>query len=249
MLNIVLPQNPVNLHDNHINPAQPYNLFSILKKKAKFRSEMKQYEERLALLEKQWPGLKACKYDVDWYSRKCLYGFLKEFQTQLFHIETKCVRIKELRDAIEKIEPKEPLIIDVVPRKDTPIGYHKEIIVNMSGFGVLDDLYNLMEDAQKEVAFLNQDPWRFGFAGKHFFVISINYENRYLMQIAQETRGHINPYYAVACCPSRYLDIVGIKDKDKEIKNLEKRLQELKINKIMADNGFDENGRLLKKIN
>ena len=211
---------------------------------------MKQYEERLALLEKQWPGLKACKYDVGWYSRKRFRDCSHEFRMILFHLSSKCKKIKELQNEIESYETKPDYdfpMISIVPRKDQPIKYHKELIPDLNGFGVLNDIYNSIEDANKEAAFLNKDPWKYGFAGKHFFVISNDYGNRYLMQIVQEIRGHTNPYYAVACCPSRYLDIVGIKDKENEIKNLEKRLQELKINKIMADNGFDENGRLLNK--
>ena len=252
MLNIVLPPKPEKPQNNVGNHQRPYNLISLLLPKIRYRSEMRQYEERLALLEKQWPGLKACKYDVDWYSRKCFRDYSHKFGMILFHLSCKCKEIKKLQDEIESYETKPNYnlpLISVAPGKDLPIKYPKELMPCLGGFEVFNDIYNSPKDASDEATELNNQKWTYGFMGKHFFVVS-NLSYLELFEQGFPVGNNSNKiFYAVASCPSYYSDIVGILDKEKEIGTLEKRLQELKINKIMADNGFDENGRLLKKNN
>ncbi len=214
-------------------------------------------------MEKRWPGLKDCEYNVGWYSRKRFYDFLPRFELELLWLSEICKKIKELKDEIESYERKytEPALISISKRKIDPTSYFKELIECEAGFGVFVDLYDTLECADKDAETLNRLGYLYGFESKYFFVISnlddigindklgaafylkkIKYLSSNISGIHSENES--NPFYVVASCPLSYCSIIKIPNKSEKVRALEKRLEELKVNKLMDDNGFDENGRL-----
>jgi hypothetical protein len=258
MLNITLPPKPEK-KEFKADGKQPYNLISLLIPKIRYKSEMKQYEERLAMVEKQWPGLKECKYDVEWYSRKRFHDFLSKIYVDLFYLRMDGEKIVKLNKEIRECEEEKygPVMISVVSiEPPKPIDYYKEYIQH-GNFKIFVDLYNTREDAEKEARYLNDNNLKYGFNGDGFFVM----DN--LVEYIKRTDGFVyhsdnllfpyrenmveRRYYVVVGCQWDLYKAMIIPDKKKEIDDLKKKLQELKINKIMADNGFDEYGRMLKQ--